>query len=110
MHIGKNIRALRKQAGLTQADLAQTLGIKQQVVANYEKEVTNPEVAKLPTLARALGVPIEELFREERPVEPPVKIKRRNSREVQAQEAFRLMKPEYQRAILKQMRMLGQAG
>ena len=111
MHIGKNIRILRKQAGLTQVELAKALGIKQQVVANYEKEVTNPEVAKLPTLAKALGVTIESLFNAERPAgEIQAKIKRKNSREVQAQEAFLRMKPEYQRAILKQMRMLGKSG
>ncbi|MEO8686400.1 MAG: helix-turn-helix transcriptional regulator [Devosia sp.] len=111
MHIGKNIRILRKQAGLTQVELAKALGIKQQVVANYEKEVTNPEVAKLPTLAKVLGVSIESLFNAERPAgEIQAKIKRKNSREVQAQEAFLQMKPEYQRAILKQMRMLGKSG
>lgn len=108
MHIGKNIRVLRKQAGLTQVDLAKALGIKQQVVANYEKEVTNPEVAKLPTLAKVLGVAIEALFHAERPAgEPQAKIKRKNSREVQAQEIFRRLKPEEQRAILKHMRVLG---
>ncbi len=110
MHIGKNIRALRKQAGLTQVDLAKALGIKQQVVANYEKEVTNPEVAKLPTLAKVLSIPIEALFHTERPAgELQAKIKRKNSREVQAQEMFRRLKPEEQRAILKHMRVLGQS-
>lgn len=110
MHIGKNIRALRKQAGLTQIDLAQALGIKQQVIVRYEKGEVNPEVAKLPALAKALGVQIEELFRDERPAgEPQTKIKRKNSREVQAQEAFRRLKPEEQRAMLKQMRTLGQS-
>lgn len=108
MHIGKTIRFLRKQAGLTQTDLAQALGVKQQVVANYEKEVTNPEVAKLPALAKALGVPIAALFEAGGQTVEPAKIKRKNSREVQAQEAFRRMRPEYQRAILKQMRLLGQ--
>lgn len=109
MHIGKNIRALRKQAGLTQTALAEALGIKQQVVVRYEKEEINPEVAKLPALAKALGVSIEELFREGYPAkEAQSKIKRKNSREVQAQEIFRNLKPEEQRAVLKHMRILEQ--
>jgi transcriptional regulator with XRE-family HTH domain len=107
MHIGKNIRFLRKRAGLTQTDLAQALGVKQQVVANYEKGEINPEVAKLPTLAKALGVSIAALFGEEgHPEETPssARVKRKDSREIRAQEIFRRLKPEEQRAILKQMR------
>jgi DNA-binding XRE family transcriptional regulator len=42
MMIGKNIRALRKKAGLTQAEVAKALGVKQQVIASYEKELANP--------------------------------------------------------------------
>jgi transcriptional regulator with XRE-family HTH domain len=106
MHIGKSIRELRKKAGLTQADLAKTLGVKQQVIASYEKGLANPEVAKLPALAKALGISIAELFQEGAHEEAGQKIRRKNSRDIQAQEVFRKLKPEEQRTILKHMRAL----
>lgn len=37
---GEEIRFLRKECGLSQKDLADILGVKDQSVANYEKEVT----------------------------------------------------------------------
>ncbi len=107
MMIGKNIRALRKKAGLTQAEVAKALGVKQQVIASYEKELANPEVAKLPTLAKALGAKVGELFQEvPTDAEAPGKIARSNSRDTQAREIFKLLKAEEQRTVLKQMKAL----
>jgi transcriptional regulator with XRE-family HTH domain len=107
MFIGKNLRHLRQKAGLTQAELAKVLRVRQQVVASYEKCLANPEVAKLPTLAKALKVELTELFREEEPKEEPkTRIRRANSREVRAQEAFRSLKPEEQRVIISHMNAL----
>jgi transcriptional regulator with XRE-family HTH domain len=107
MFIGKNLRLLRKNAGLTQAELAKALKVRQQVVASYEKCLSNPEVAKLPTLAKTLKVDVTEFFREgERVEDPKVKVRRTNSREVRAQEAFRSLKPEEQRVIISHMNAL----
>lgn len=107
MFIGKNLRLLRKKAGLTQAELAKALKVRQQVIASYEKCLANPEVAKLPALAATLKVEVSDLFREgEEKEEPAVKIRRANSREVRAQEAFRSLKPEEQRVIISHMNAL----
>ncbi|MDQ3002073.1 MAG: helix-turn-helix domain-containing protein [Fibrobacterota bacterium] len=107
MFIGKNLRHLRTQAGLTQADLAKALKVRQQVIASYEKCLANPEVAKLPAMAAALKVEVAELFQEgERKEGPAVKVRRANSREVRAQEAFRNLKPEEQRVIISHMNAL----
>jgi transcriptional regulator with XRE-family HTH domain len=107
MHIGKTIRTLRQAKGLTQAALAKALGVRQQVIADYERCKANPEVAKLPTLAKALKVDVAELFSEEEIEDmPKAKVRRTNSREVRAQEAFRSLKPEEQRVIISHMNAL----
>jgi transcriptional regulator with XRE-family HTH domain len=107
MHIGKNIRFLRKKAGLTQAQLAEALGIKQQMIADYERCKVNPEVSRLPALAKALDASIEELFQVEmKEGGSAVTIRRKNRRDIQAQEIFLKLKPEEQRIILKHMRIL----
>ncbi|HEX7341972.1 MAG TPA: helix-turn-helix transcriptional regulator [Rhodanobacteraceae bacterium] len=60
--LGSQIAQRRKALGLTQTDLAQELGIAQQTMAHYEGGSARIAVATLPTLARVLRVPIEELI------------------------------------------------
>lgn len=60
-NLGLRIAALRNDRGLTQAQLAETLGVSQQQMLSFEKGRRRIAVATLPKLARALGVSIEEL-------------------------------------------------
>jgi len=53
---GYLLREAREAAGLTQADLAERLGVSQQAVAQAERPNANPTVALLATWSRALGV------------------------------------------------------
>ena len=62
--LGARIAELRKARGITQVELAKTLGIAQQTMAHYEGGVSRVAVSHLPTLARTLGVSIEELLGE----------------------------------------------
>ncbi len=59
--------AARKASGLTEVQLAETLGIAQQTLAHYEMGRLRVAVALLPALAKALGVTVEELMGEETP-------------------------------------------
>lgn len=59
------IRTLRIDGNLTQQQLADTLGLSQQVVASYEVGRRRVPVSLLPALARTLGVSVEELIGEE---------------------------------------------
>jgi transcriptional regulator with XRE-family HTH domain len=61
------VAAARKASGITQVQLAETLGIAQQTLARYELGRLRIAVAMLPPLARALGVTVEELMGEETP-------------------------------------------
>lgn len=64
--LGQRIAALRQQTGLTQAELAERLGLRQQVVATYENATRRlPSSLTLP-LCDIFGVTLEELFGVER--------------------------------------------
>lgn len=56
--------AFRKQAGLTQAQLAAQLNVTQQTVSDLERNAANVSVGRLMTLLNLLGV---ELVLRERP-------------------------------------------
>jgi len=63
--LGARIAELRKNNGLTQIQLADLLGIAQQVVASYEIGRRRVPVSMLPTLAHVLAVTVETLIGEE---------------------------------------------
>lgn len=63
--MGERIAEARKAQGLTQVQLAQALGVAQQVVASYEVGRHRIPSSFLPRLARALAMPVEELIGEE---------------------------------------------
>lgn len=63
--VGNRIARCRKDADLTQVQLADALGIPQPQLASYEVGRRRVPVSMLPRLARALAVPIEELIGEE---------------------------------------------
>jgi transcriptional regulator with XRE-family HTH domain len=60
--LGQRIARYRKAQGLTQVQLAETLGIAQQTLAHYEGGRLRIAVAMLSTLADALSVSVEELI------------------------------------------------
>lgn len=55
----------RKNAGLTQRQVAEHLGITDAAVTQWEKGRTSPKTKLLPRLAELYGVSIDELMREE---------------------------------------------
>jgi transcriptional regulator with XRE-family HTH domain len=62
--LGRRIADARKEAGITQVELAKVLGVAQQTMAHYEGGSARIAVAMLPTIARVLGLSIEELIGE----------------------------------------------
>lgn len=59
---GRRLAALRKQAGYTQTELAQELGVSQRMISYYEGHTEYPPAALLPGLAELLGVTADELL------------------------------------------------
>lgn len=68
--IARNIKTLRKRAGLTQDDLAEKLYVTRQAVSNWENNKTQPDIDTLLSLSKALNCDISELLYGEKPSEP----------------------------------------
>jgi transcriptional regulator with XRE-family HTH domain len=60
--LGRRIADQRKARGITQAQLAEQLGIAQQTMAHYEGDVSRIAVETLTQAADVLGVSVEELI------------------------------------------------
>ena len=61
--LGKNLKRIRTKKGMTQGDIVRTLGVSRSFVSNIENGKTNPTLATIAKLAKALGVSVEELIR-----------------------------------------------
>lgn len=74
--IGQKIAYLRKMKGLTQAELAEQLGVSPQAVSQWERSETLPDILTLPKIAEifeegiAAILGVEELNAEKVPAEP----------------------------------------
>lgn len=60
--LGKRIRALRKQAGLTQSGLAERAGLSDNYVGQIERGEARPTLDILCNISRSLRAPISRLF------------------------------------------------
>lgn len=62
MIIGKNIKRLRQNKGVTQEQLGEVLGVSSQAVSKWENESALPDILILPKLADYFGISIDELM------------------------------------------------
>lgn len=69
MTIGKNIAELRKNSGMTQEQLADTLGVSSQTISKWENEVTMPDIMLLPVIAGCFDITVDELYGGTKPKE-----------------------------------------
>ena len=60
--IGSTIKCLRKAKGVTQDEMAQSLGITYQSISKWENNITLPDITLLPGIAAYFGVSMDELF------------------------------------------------
>jgi len=60
--VGRNVRRLRIAAGLTQAALAERMGVDRAYVSGLELGQRNPTVVTLWHIAQALGVRVGPFF------------------------------------------------
>ena len=59
--LGRNLRAARLSAGLTQQEVAARAGIASTIVAQIESGCSDPDLRLLGTLAEAVGCPAYDL-------------------------------------------------
>ena len=62
MEIGKRIRQMRANKGVTQEELANALNVSNQAVSRWETGITTPDIYLLPSIALFFGVTIDEIF------------------------------------------------
>lgn len=62
LNIGENIRTLRKAMGVTQEQLAESMGVSFQAVSKWETGTALPDITLLPALAAYFGVTIDRLM------------------------------------------------
>src|SRR6185312_2981975 len=60
--VGQRIREFRKDAGLSQTELADQIGVTYQQLQKYENGINRVGSGRLLQIACALGVPITDLF------------------------------------------------
>ncbi len=58
MNIGDNIKYLRTAAGLTQEQLANSLGVSFQAISKWETNSNMPDIQLLPQIAQLFGISI----------------------------------------------------
>jgi transcriptional regulator with XRE-family HTH domain len=72
MVISERLRAIREQKDLSQGDIEERTGLKRCYVSRVENGHTVPSIETLEKLARALEVPMYQLFYDgEAPPDPP---------------------------------------
>ena len=61
--LGKNLKRIRTGKGISQGDIVKASGIDKAMISNIENGKTNPTLATIAKLAKALSVPIEDLIK-----------------------------------------------
>lgn len=63
--VSRNLRQLRIEAGMTQTDLGQAIGVSFQQVGKYEQGTDRLSASRLWQCAAVLGVPLVRLFEDD---------------------------------------------
>jgi len=61
--LGKNLKRIRVEKGMSQGDIVRALGVSRSFVSNIENGKTNPTLSTISKLAKALGVSSDELLK-----------------------------------------------
>ena len=77
MTIGKRLRKIRVEQGLTTIELGMRANISQAMISRIENDHANPTIDKVVSIARALNVPIFKLLDEDvTPYQPYTNLKK----------------------------------
>ena len=58
LSIGNKIKALRRERGITQEQLAESIGISFQAVSKWENDISLPDITLVPALASYFNSPL----------------------------------------------------
>jgi len=104
-NVGIQVRALRKEKGLTLAELSEATNLSPAIVSQIERGLANPSFTTLAQLAHGLGIPVGKLFPSHSENRSPV-VRRADRRDLKgvAPEAvgeavYELLTPDLNRTI-----------
>ena len=60
--LGVLIAELRKEKGMTQAQLGEQMGVTDKAVSKWERDLSYPDIGSVPKLAEVLGVTVDQLM------------------------------------------------
>ncbi len=61
--LGKNLKRIRTEKGISQGDIVKASGIDKAMISNIENGKTNPTLATIVKLAKAIGISVGELMK-----------------------------------------------
>ena len=61
--LGENLKRIRTEKGISQGDIARALEMDKGFISNIENGKTNPTLATITKLAKAVGVSVDELLK-----------------------------------------------
>ena len=61
--LGKNLKRIRTEKGITQGDIVRNLGVSRSFISNIENVKTNPTLSTITNIAKALEVSSDELLK-----------------------------------------------
>lgn len=61
--LGRNLKRIRTKKDISQGDIARTLKVGRSFITNIENGKTNPTLATIAKLAKAIGVSVGELMK-----------------------------------------------
>ena len=60
---GRNMKRLRTEKGITQGDISRSLKLARSFISNIENGKTNPTLATIAGIAKAIGVSVSTLMK-----------------------------------------------
>jgi len=61
--LGLNLKRIRTKKGISQGDIAKQLGVSRGFISTIENGKTNPTLATIAKLAKAVGISINDLLK-----------------------------------------------
>lgn len=61
--LGENLKKIRTRRNVTQVEIANILGVDRSFVSNIENGKNNPTLSTITSLAKALKISVDELFK-----------------------------------------------
>ena len=61
--LGDNLKRIRTEKDISQGDIARALEVDKSFVSNIENGKTNPTLATIAKIAKAIGVSVDELLK-----------------------------------------------